>query len=51
MAVNRLWFPNAPSSSVGLAQRTQLALGYSGITVGDTIAAFIIYLRRYLNDL
>jgi len=39
MAVNRLWFPNAPSGDVDAAQRAQIGIGYSGIALSaDTLA-------------
>lgn len=51
MAVNRLWFPNAPVGLVNKAQKTQLAIGYSGISIIDPLVLLVAYFRRYLNDL
>lgn len=50
MADNRVWYPNSPIGTVGIIQRMQLAVGYSGITPYNPISTLIVYLRRYLND-
>ena len=48
MAVNRLWFPNIPSSGIDAADRQQIAIGYSGIlaTGEETVDASYILIRR-----
>lgn len=33
MAVQRIWFPNAPSSGINAADRAQIGIGYGGITI------------------
>ena len=33
MAVQRIWFPNAPSSGISAADRAQIGIGYGGITI------------------
>lgn len=52
MAVNRVWFPNAPTNGVAAPDRSQVAIGYP---LGNNAAPTPIsidenYLRRYLND-
>ncbi len=37
MAVNRIWFPNAPDSSIDAADRAQIGIGYGGIVIGDVV--------------
>jgi len=39
MAVNRIWFPNAPIPSVSAPDRAQLGIGYGGITISDVWGA------------
>lgn len=37
MAVNRIWFPNAPIPSISASDRAQLGVGYGGITIADGV--------------
>lgn len=49
MAVNRIWFFNAPSGLVNELQRSQIAIGYP-FSISFVLIEFLSYLRRYLND-
>lgn len=57
MAINRIWYPNAPANGVAKADRAQLAVGYpmSGTAVTDTVdvqAEFNEnYFRLFINDM
>lgn len=55
MAVNRIWFPNAPASGISKADRAQLSIGYplsfSSSTTQVQISFEENYIRRYVNDL
>ena len=35
MAVNRIWFPNAPILNISAPDRAQIGIGYGGITIAD----------------
>lgn len=37
MAVERVWFPNAPSGSIDAAQRAQIGIGYGGISMASPV--------------
>ena len=39
MAVNRIWFPNAPIPSISAPDRAQIGIGYGGITIADVWGA------------
>ena len=49
MSVNRVWFPNAPSGSIDVLQRTQIGIGYP-LALVPPVDPTVTYYRRYLND-
>lgn len=49
MAVNRIWFPNEPTGSIDVLQRSQIGIGYPFPFV-PPVDLTIVYMRRYLND-
>jgi len=59
MALNRVWFINAPSGTIDILQRAQLGIGYSlyvappvpVVIVGSLIDINISYFRNYMLDL
>jgi len=40
MAVNRIWFPGAPTDGVGASDRALLGIGYGGISLAAAAATW-----------
>lgn len=49
MAVDRIWFPNAPSGNIDEQQREQIICGLY-ISSFVPVIAYLSYIRSYLGD-
>lgn len=46
MAVNRIWFPNAPVNLISASDRVQIGIGYGGIVISPPTPD--MWVKQYL---